>query len=164
MSLLTPAKHDDTDVTRRRRPLEYQRNIGADMSMMFFVHVSSLSMFTHPDHYLIKGFGAEAVATVFFPQPSWITGLEYQSLTSDCEDGSSNNGFFGLNMSFYKREIIASEWENMWFFMSGRVHPYTLIWEVKTGEALATADDLEEHEYYSTATIMVRDQGYQPSV
>jgi len=155
MSLLTPAGRDDT---RRRMPLDYQRNIGADMSMMFFAHLDSLNTFTHPDHYLIKGFNTEAIAKVFFPQPSWMTGLEYQSLTSDCEDDSSNNGFFSLNMSFYNQEIIASEWENRWFFMCGRVHPYTLTWEVETGEALETADSLQ---HYSIPAIMIRDQSYQ---
>jgi len=139
-------------------PLEYQRNIGADMSMMFFVYLGSPNTFTHPDLYRIKGFDTEVIAKVFFPRPSWMTGLEYRCLTSD---DSSNSGFFSLNMSFYNQEIIASEWKKRWFFMCGRVHPYTLTWEVETGEALETADSLQE---YSIPAIMVRDQGYQPSV
>ena len=62
-------------------------------------------------------------------------------------------------MSIYNQTIVPSEWENMWFFMYGRVHPYALTWEVEPGGGLETTDGLKD---YSIPAIITRDQDYQP--
>ena len=58
----------------------------------------------------------------------------------------------------YQQTLVASEWEDIWFFIYGRVHPYTLTWEVKLDDSQATGDDLAN---YTIPALIVRDQGYQ---
>ena len=148
MALRTSTKGD---AAPRRRPLEYQRNIGNDMSMMCFVRSGSPRSFAHLDRQQIKGFNTEAVARVVFPRQAWLVSAEYRSLRSECHDNGSMDGSFSLNMSFYNREITSSEWETGWFFMYGRVHPYALTWE-------------EDGQDYTIPVLMVRDQACQPFV
>jgi hypothetical protein len=157
----TACDHIEVDAPRRR-PLEYQRNIGSDMSMMFFVTPASPFKFSHPGQHLIKGLDAQAFARAMFPKPTWMTDtLEYRSLAHAEEDDGFSQGFFSLNMSLYNKAIIASEWEGMWFFMHGRVHPYALTWEVEPDSFLGPTDGPQE---YCIHAVIVRDLSYQASV
>jgi hypothetical protein len=157
MSPSTPTTSDDL---RPRRPLGSQKNAGGDMSMMFFVQSRSPRKFAHPDQYQIKGLNAETIARVIFSPPTWITATEYTALRTD-SDADTNCGFFSLNMSIYNQTIDLSEWDSMWFFIYGRVHPYALTWQVEPDDGLETADGLQN---YTIPALIVRDQGYQPWV
>ncbi|KJZ69815.1 hypothetical protein HIM_03079 [Hirsutella minnesotensis 3608] len=89
MSSPTTAGDDAGTHARRRRPLEYQRNLGSDMSLMFFVVPDLPVKFPHRDQHLIRGLDAEALARVIFPKPSWLTDtLEYRPLlrTADADN------------------------------------------------------------------------------
>ncbi|EEU38437.1 uncharacterized protein NECHADRAFT_88569 [Fusarium vanettenii 77-13-4] len=90
-----------------RKPLESQTNAGSDMSVMLFVQPDCPSKFAYQDQHRINGLNAEALARVFLPAPPWILTPEYAQLRSD------------------------PEWTEQWFFMNGRVHPYTLTWEIE---------------------------------
>ncbi|KAH7026764.1 hypothetical protein B0J12DRAFT_556804, partial [Macrophomina phaseolina] len=142
-----------------RKPLDNQKNAGGDMSMMFFVYPRSPRTFARPDQQQIKGLNTETIARIALPTPSWIAGPEYASLRSDPENDSSNGSFFSLNISIYSQTIVPSDWEQMWFFMYGRVHPYALTWEIEPDEGL---DSGEAPLDYCIPALIVRDQGYQP--
>ncbi|KAH7033920.1 hypothetical protein B0J12DRAFT_679897 [Macrophomina phaseolina] len=62
-------------------------------------------------------------------------------------------------MSIYSQPIVPSEWEQTWFLMYGRVHPYALTWEIEPDEGL---DAGEAPLDYCIPALIVRDQGYQP--
>jgi hypothetical protein len=141
-----------------RKPLDNQKNVGSDMSMMFFVHSREPKRFARPDQHHIKGLNTECIARVALPPPSWIAGPEYAFLRSDPEDGSSNCAFFSLNMALYSQSI-PPEWEQTWFFMYGRVHPYALTWEMEQGER---HDADEGPQDYCIPAIIIRDQSYHP--
>ncbi|EKG12707.1 hypothetical protein MPH_10165 [Macrophomina phaseolina MS6] len=131
------------------------------MSMMFFVYSRSPRTFARPDQQQIKGLNTETIARITLPTPSWIAGPEYASLRSDPENDSSNGSFFSLNISIYFQTIVPSDWEQMWFFMYGRVHPYALTWEIEPDEGLDSGEALLD---YCIPALIVRDQGYQPWV
>lgn len=131
------------------------------MSMTGIVQTGLPKSFPYPDQHLIKGLNTEAVARVVFPKPSWIADCpEYLSLLPSEGEMDFTNGFFSLNISIYNQPVVPSEWENMWFLITGRIHPYTLNWEVEQGDGLNT----DGPHYYSLPALIVRDQGYQPSV
>ena len=127
------------------------------MSMMFFVYPRAPKRFARQDQHLIKGLNAESIARVALPPPSWITTPDYASLRS--EDDSSNYAYFSLNMSLYSQTIVPSEWDQTWFFMYGRVHPYALTWEIDPDEG---PDAAEAPLDYCIPALIIRDQGYQP--
>jgi hypothetical protein len=128
------------------------------MSMMFFVHSREPKRFARPDQHHIKGLNTECIARVALPPPSWIAGPEYAFLRSDPEDDSSYCAFFSLNMALYSQSI-PPEWEQTWFFMYGRVHPYALTWEMEQDEG---RDAGEAPQDYCIPAIIIRDQSYQP--
>jgi hypothetical protein len=133
-----------------RRPLDNQKNIGGDMSMMFFARSRFSRKFTSPEQHHIKGLNVEAVTGILFPPPTWISIPEYSGLLAYPEDDNSNCAYFSLNLSMYNQTLDPSELTDTWFFMYGRVHPYALTWEVGP------------NNYYTIPALIIRDQGYQP--
>lgn len=103
MSSSSPACPDAQDDAPRCRPYEYQRNLGGDMTLMFFVTTGSDMPAKCPlrDRQLIRGLDAEATARVMFPKPPWLTkDQRYRSLlrTAEADDDAFSQGFFSLNM------------------------------------------------------------------
>ena len=158
MPTSTPTEHGNV---HPRKPLESQQNAGGDMSMMFFARSQCPRRFAFPVQHQIKGLNVETIAEIFFPLPTWITDPHYWTLQADSGNDDSNWGSFSLNFSMYNQTLVLSEWDDMWFFMYGRVHPYALTWELQPDNGLETGDNLQ---HYTIAALIVRDQGYQPSV
>ncbi|KAH6961883.1 hypothetical protein BKA56DRAFT_623850 [Ilyonectria sp. MPI-CAGE-AT-0026] len=107
----------------------------------------------------IKGLNAETLARIFLPPPSWLLVAEYAPLRSDVDDLPTSI-FFSLNLSIYNQPIVSSEWIEEWFFMNGRVHPYTLVWELEQQDGLES--EAGRTVLYTMPALIVRDQGYQP--
>jgi hypothetical protein len=146
------------DTFQPRRPLDNQRNIGGDMSMMFFACPRYPKRFVSPNQHQIKGLNVETVAGILFPPPTWATIPEYSGLLA-ASNTDSNWGFFSLNLSMYNQTLEPSEWDDMWFHMYGRVHPYALTWEVDPDDSLDSGDNVG---HYTIPALIIRDQGYQP--
>ncbi|KAM4055549.1 hypothetical protein HRG_008578 [Hirsutella rhossiliensis] len=124
-----------------RRPLTGNKGAGGDMTMMFFAQPDCPVRFAHQDEHRVRGLNAEAIARVLLPAPSWLLALD-------------------LNLSIYGQPVVDSDWSEQWFFMSGRVHPYALAWEVERRDGLEA--DVGETLLYTMPALVVRDQGYQP--
>jgi len=130
---------------------------------MCFTRLQVLKKFPSSEKQHVKGLNYETVISVRFPSPAWIKTTEYAALqpqTYNGDDGNNVNcAFFSLNLSIYNQEIIPSDWDDTWFFLSGQVHPYALTWEID-------ADDDTEPDSsvfnYTIAPFIVRDSGYQP--
>jgi hypothetical protein len=140
----------------RRRPLDSQKSVGGDMSMTFFVQCQVPTKFGHSERHQIKGLNAETIAAILFPPPSWLAELEYSTLRSDSENELSA---FSLNIPIYNQTINPSEWDGMWFLMSGTVHPYALTWEIDSPDSSNTDNNVQD---YTIPALIVRDQNYQP--
>ncbi|OAQ58052.2 hypothetical protein VFPPC_18068 [Pochonia chlamydosporia 170] len=145
--------------TNPRKPLDSQANTGSDMSMMFSIQTDCPSRFAYQHQHRIKGLNAETLARVFLPAPSWILAPEYARLRSDPENPSACI-FFSLNLSLYNQQIVPAEWAEQWFFVSGRVHPYALTWEIEQQDGLEA--NTGAIAPYTIPALIVRDQGYQP--
>jgi len=135
------------------------------MTMMCFTRLQILKKFPSADKQHVKGLNYEAVIPVRFSSPAWIKTTEYaalqpQTYNDDGDDNDVSCAFFSLNLSIYNQEVIPSDWDDTWFFLSGQVHPYALTWEVDAD------DDTEPSSLfnYTIAPFIVRDSGYQPSV
>jgi len=154
MPTSTPTSNDNAYY---RRPLETQRNLGGDMSMMCFVRPQCPQKFDSPNKHQIKGLNVKALGEIFFPPPTWMTdsNYNYSNLRANSENDDQNWGSFSVNMSMYNQILIETEWDDKWFFMYGRVHPYALTWEIKP----EIGNNLQP---YTTPALIVRDQGYQP--
>jgi hypothetical protein len=126
--------------------------------MMFFVRCQTPRRFASPEDYLIRGLNVETIVAVHLPTPDWINGIEYSILQPDLANESFNTAIFSLNLSIYGRSIDPADWNDMWFFMHGRVHPYTLTWEVEIGDGLDSSNAQE----YTIPALVVRDHSYQP--
>lgn len=166
MASSSPACPDAQDDAPRRRPYEYQRNLGSDMTLMFFVTTDSDMPAKCPlrDRQLIRGLDGEATARVMFPKPPWLTeDQRYRSLLriAEADDDDFSQGFFSLNMSLFNKEIVASEWQGRYFIMQGRVHPYILTWDLDEG---LYREPVEEPIEYRAPALIVRDLGFQASV
>ncbi|KAM4063381.1 hypothetical protein HRG_010126 [Hirsutella rhossiliensis] len=131
----------DSSAPHLRKPLVTSKGAGGDMSMMFFAQPDCPARFAHQDEHRIRGLNAEAIARVLLPVPSWL-------LESD------------LNLSIYGQPVVDTDWSEQWFFMSGRVHPYALSWEVERRDGLEAGPD--DTILYTVPALIVRDQGYQP--
>ncbi|KAM4063270.1 hypothetical protein HRG_013840 [Hirsutella rhossiliensis] len=131
----------DSSAPHLRKPLATGKGAGGDMSMMFFAQPDCPARFAHQDEHRIRGLNAEAIARVLLPVPSWL-------LESD------------LNLSIYGQPVVDTDWSEQWFFMSGRVHPYALSWEVERRDGLEAGPD--DTILYTVPALIVRDQGYQP--
>ncbi|GJN70083.1 hypothetical protein PLICBS_010177 [Purpureocillium lilacinum] len=145
-----------------RKPLESQKYVGGDMSMMAFVRPAAIpSRFAYPDEHLVKGLNAETLAKVDLPSPQWLSTPEYASILGD-SDSLSPSIFFSLNISLYNQQIDASDWANQLFFMTGRVHPYALTWELEQRDGFDSDDD--NIAEYTVPAFVVRDHSFQPWV
>jgi hypothetical protein len=149
MSFPTPTNEHNVHF---RRPLDSQKNIGSDMSMMFFARSRFSKMFTssESEQHHVQGLNVEGVTGILFPPPAWKSMSEYQGLLMESEDDNSHFAYFSLNISMYNQSIHPTELNNTWFFMYGRVHPYALTWEV------------HPDNYYTIPALIIRDHGYQP--
>jgi hypothetical protein len=142
-----------------RRPLESQRNLGADMSMMFFVRPQLPRKFSSPDQQLVKGLNVETIASVNFPTPSWLDDFNYRALMEQSDGEPSREAYFSLNIALYDRPLSTPDWEGLLFFFTARVHPYALTWEVTSTD---DGDTSEYTQHYTIPAITVRDNGYYP--
>jgi hypothetical protein len=154
MSTSTPPNNQSA---APRKPLDVQKGVGGDMSMMFFVQTQIPKKFSSTDDQQIKGLNVETIAAIPFPTPPWMAADEYAALRPD--HGSSIWRQFSLNLSLYTQPIIPSDWEDQWFFMYGRVHPYALTWEHLPEDGFY---DIDEPQDYTIPALIVRDLGYQP--
>ncbi|KAJ6437542.1 hypothetical protein O9K51_09748 [Purpureocillium lavendulum] len=143
-----------------RRPLDTQKYVGGDMSMMAFVQPAAApARFAFPNEHHVKGLNAETLAKVQLPSPQWLSTPEYAPMLGDSEPLSPSI-FFSLNISLYNQQIDASEWANQSFFMVGRFHPYALTWELEQRDGLESESD-NIHQY-TVPTLVVRDHSFQP--
>ncbi|XP_044714538.1 uncharacterized protein HRG_11892 [Hirsutella rhossiliensis] len=110
------------------------------MSMMFFAQPDCPARFAHHDEHRIRGLNAEAIARVLLPVPSWLLEADYAPLRAEGDDLGPSL-FFSLNLSIYGQPIVDTDWSEQWFFMSGRVHPYALAWEVERRDGLEAGPD-----------------------
>ncbi|KAM4063296.1 hypothetical protein HRG_013854 [Hirsutella rhossiliensis] len=118
-----------------RRPLTGNKGAGGDMTMMFFAQPDCPVRFAHQDEHRYAPPGSG-------------------------DDNDVSPLFFSLNLSIYGQPVVDSDWSEQWFFMSGRVHPYALAWEVERRDGLEA--DVGETLLYTMPALVVRDQGYQP--
>jgi hypothetical protein len=139
-----------------RRPLDNQKNAGGDMSIMCLVKSNIPRKFQSPKQHLIKGLNGETIARLPIPSPDWITSQEYRNLLSD---DPSDSAFFSLNLSLYNQTTVSSDWDDTWFFITGRVHPYAVTWEI---DADNDFDNNDIPQDYTIPALIIREQGYQP--
>ena len=126
--------------------------------MMFFICLQSLRELPSSEKQQIKGLNIKTITEILFPLPTQTASLKYWALRANSKYNNSNLAFFSLNLLMYQQTLIASKWEDMWFFIYSRVHPYTLTWEVKLDNSQATSDNLTN---YTILVLIIRDQGYQ---
>ncbi|KAH6874196.1 hypothetical protein B0T10DRAFT_415665 [Thelonectria olida] len=143
------------------KPLDSQRSAGGDMSIMFFVQPGRPSRFTSSDQHRVKGLNAETIARVVLPTPSWLTAPDYSPLRTDPSDHLPFV-FFSLNLSLYSQQLVPEDWSNQWFYMTGRVHPFALTWELEHQDGLEDESADDDVVVYTIPALIVRDQGYQP--
>jgi hypothetical protein len=129
------------------------------MTMMFFVKSDIPKKFASADQQQIKGLNVETPVCVCFPAPDWISDYEYAGLRPGIEDASPSYAYFSLNLSIYIQSIIPDDWNEKWFFMYGRVHPYALTWQLVPDDA---SDPSAVSQDYTIPALIVRDQGFQP--
>ncbi|UNI15360.1 hypothetical protein JDV02_001897 [Purpureocillium takamizusanense] len=159
---MAAVQQDQNTSAIARKPLDSQKYVGGDMSMMAFVQPAAApNRFASPDEHHVKGLNAETFAKVQLPSPQWLSTPEYAPILGDSEPLSPSI-FFSLNISLYNQQIDASEWPNQSFFMVGRVHPYALTWELKQRDGLES--DGDNINQYTVPTFVVRDHGFQPFV
>ncbi|KAM4056465.1 hypothetical protein HRG_003356 [Hirsutella rhossiliensis] len=103
-----------------------------------------------------KGAGGD-MSMMFFAQPDCPARFAHQD----------EHRIRGLNAEAIARVLLPvpswlleSDWSEQWFFMSGRVHPYALSWEVERRDGLEAGPD--DTILYPVPALIVRDQGYQP--
>ncbi|XP_044718820.1 uncharacterized protein HRG_07385 [Hirsutella rhossiliensis] len=149
----------DRSAPHLRKPLVTSKGAGGDMSMMFFAQPDCPARFAHQDEHRIRGLNAEAIARVLLPVPSWLLESEYAPLRAE-GDALGPSLFFSLNLSIYGQPVVDTDWSEQWFFMSGRVHPYALSWEVERRDGLEAGPD--DTILYTVPALIVRDRGYQP--
>ncbi|KJZ70454.1 hypothetical protein HIM_10156 [Hirsutella minnesotensis 3608] len=127
----------------------------------FEVAATSKPGFAYQDEHRIRGLNAEAIARVLLPVPSWLLESEYAPLRAEGDDLGPSL-FFSLNLSIYGQPVVDTDWSEQWFFMSGRVHPYALSWEVERRDGLEAGPDDTILYTVPALNLIVRDQGYQP--
>lgn len=156
-----PPTPQDRVGSQPRMPLPNQNNAGGDMSMMFLVRPQLPRRFSSSERQQVKGLNFETIAAVRFPLPPWVNDSEYTALQPRVDSEHGDYGLFSLNFSLYGQTFNSSDWEDKWFFMYGRVHPYALTWEVEPEIDTLASDELQS---YTVPALIVRDQACQPSV
>jgi hypothetical protein len=146
-----------------RKPLDSQRSAGGDMSIMFFVQPGRPSRFSSSDQHRVRGLNAETIARVVLPTPSWLAAPDYSPLRTNPVDPLPSI-FFSLNLSLYNQQLVPEDWSNQWFYMTGRVHPFALAWELEHQGSLEEDSRDDDVVVYTIPALIVCDQGYQPYV
>lgn len=59
----------------------------------------------------------------------------------------------------YNQSIYPEDWEEMWFFTYGRVHPYALTWKIEPDPPVDDSGTLQD---FTAPLLIIRDQGIQP--
>lgn len=139
-------------------PCRTQKNLGGDLSMTFFVKPAVPTKFPSISAQQIKGLNAECIAEVQFPPPNWITQSNYFLLRGPSEGNTLDSAFFSLNIAVYSHLIVPSEWEESWFLMAARVHPYALTWQISPDTSSPDSESMD----YTIPLLQVRDHSYQP--
>ncbi|KAJ6438014.1 Interferon-induced GTP-binding protein Mx1 [Purpureocillium lavendulum] len=114
--------------------------------------------FANPDEHHVKGLNAETLAKLQLPTPQWLLTPDYAPIADD-SGTNPPSVFFSLNISLYNHQIEASEWADQWFFMTGRVHPFALTWELERRDGLESDED--KIDEYTIPAFVVRDHGFQ---
>lgn len=138
--------------------LDSQGSSIGPMTMMCFTRLQLPEKFPSPEKQHVKGLNYETVVSVHFPLPAWIKNTEYAALQT-ADDENANCARFSLNLSIYNQAVIPSDWDDMWFFLSGQVHPYALTWEVDADDDTGSNSEVFN---YTIPPFIVRDWGYQP--
>ncbi|UNI15358.1 hypothetical protein JDV02_001896 [Purpureocillium takamizusanense] len=155
---MSSSQHDPLSV--ERRPLDTQKYAGGDMTMMAFLRPAATPVrFANPDDHRIKGLNAETLAKVQLSTPQWLSTPDYAPLQAD-PGQESQSIYFSLNISLYNQQIDASDWNEQWFFMVGRVHPFALTWELEQRDGLESDNDSTTQ--YTVPAFVVRDHSFQP--
>jgi hypothetical protein len=145
--------------THQRMPLENQRTVGGDMSIFFMTRLPRLNRFESPEQQQIKGLNFETIVTIRFPPPVWLNDPQYTALQAKENEDDATSALFSLNISVYNPAINPSDWEDMYFFLYGLVHPYALTWEVASD---FNSDTSTEMQHYTIPPLIIRDLCYQP--
>ena len=114
---------------------------------------------TQNDQYIF-GLNYEAMVKVFFPPPDWMERDEYTLLR--CRDETVNQPLdvasFSLNLAIYSHAIVQDEWNDQWFLLTGRVHPFALTWTLEPDQNFPADEPMD----FTVPTLTVRNRGYQP--
>ena len=138
-----------------KSPLPTQKNAGSDLGFDAYVQAKALEK---PAVQYIKGFNYECIVRVPFPQQSWLSNKEYARLPYQGELVKDGVALFSLNAGAYSVPVIDAEWDDQWFHVTGRVHPYTLTWTLEP----ENFPDLQEPCDYKVPLISAREEHYQP--
>ena len=145
--------------TTLHKPLDTQRNVGSDMSIMCFARTGTPLKVSQTEQQLVRGLNAETITKIPFNPPPWSTNPEYDYLFKASEDFHPHLGLFNLSLSLYNHQIVPGEWEDFWFLIYGRIHPYSLTWQVELDADLGPGEPTQD---FTIPLIMVRDQNIQP--
>ena len=140
-----------------RMPLDSQRNLGGDMFISCPAHFQLPKRFSSPEQQQIKGLNFETVATIHFPAPAWMNEFEYMTLQPQSDKDGPYWRHFSLNFSLYNQPFNPSDWDDQWFIVYGRLHPYALTWEIEPENNPDTEVDVQD---YTIPALIVRDHGW----
>jgi hypothetical protein len=129
------------------------------MSIFFIARFPLPTKFASPERQQIKGLNFGTITTVHFPPPAWLNEAKYAALQPQTNDENAYSALFSLNLSICDQTIIPSDWDDMYFFLYGLVHPYALTWEIEPDNGSDTASDVQN---YTIPPLIVRDLCYQP--
>ncbi|KAH7302898.1 hypothetical protein B0I35DRAFT_455424 [Stachybotrys elegans] len=163
----TPSTTAGDASPRAREPLISQKTVGSDMTISCLIKPHCPKTFPSSSQHHIKGLNTETIAIIELPTPTWLAAPEYAFLRADPDDpdSPSTSAFFSLNVSIYNQQIIEENWSGQWFYMTGRVHPFALTWEIQeAGKHQDSAENSAQDTLvdYTIAALIVRDFNYQP--
>jgi hypothetical protein len=129
------------------------------MSMMALVQTGCPSKFASSDEHRIIGLNAETIARICLPTPPWLMNPEYAVLQSKNES-AEDQIYVSLNIAIYNQQLHPADWTDQWFFMTGRMHPYALTWQIAPDDG----SDIEGGTIseYTIPAFVVRDSSFQP--
>ncbi|KAF6787321.1 hypothetical protein CMUS01_16461 [Colletotrichum musicola] len=138
---------------------ELATKIGSDLSINCFVLTTKPQKLSSQDEQLLKGLNYEAIVQVPCIRPDWIDLPDYSRLRFQQSHNSDigDNLQFSLNVAIYNGLVVTDDdWDNKWFHVTGRAHPYVLTFQ--TGPA----DDM--YEYDVPGLLIIRNNGFTSSV
>ncbi|PVH90160.1 hypothetical protein DM02DRAFT_509696, partial [Periconia macrospinosa] len=74
------------------------------------------------------------------------------------DDDNTNAALFSLSLSIYDQSIQPSDWDDMYSFLYGFVHPYALTWQIEQDNDTDHSHDIQN---YTAPSLVVRDLCYQ---